>query len=199
MIHDPINDTAILRTSRDVPVRRRRLIGGREIILVMLAFALLAIVPSVAQIAPFSGKDQISSSAPVNWDAEYPAENFPGSAFFYLDPSDAGRAAVPEFASPQADAFGDDAILPSSDLRNSTGAARPFVVRAGSVVRFARVEVVLQAPEQVVGRVGVQQAFLILGAMTILSSVVFMELRKDDGDSISHHAPISRDTHDGET
>jgi len=46
---------------------------------------------------------------------------------------------------------------------------------------------------------GVQQAFLILGAMTILSSVVFMELRKDDGDSISRHAPISRDTHDGET
>jgi len=46
---------------------------------------------------------------------------------------------------------------------------------------------------------GVQQAFLILGAMTILSSVVSMELRKDDGDSISHHAPISRDTHDGET
>ncbi len=46
---------------------------------------------------------------------------------------------------------------------------------------------------------GVQQAFLILGAMTILSSVVFMELRKDDGDSISHHAPVSRDTHDGET
>jgi len=46
---------------------------------------------------------------------------------------------------------------------------------------------------------GVQQAFLILGAMTILSSVVFMELRKDDGDSISQHAPINRDTHDGET
>jgi EmrB/QacA subfamily drug resistance transporter len=46
---------------------------------------------------------------------------------------------------------------------------------------------------------GVQQAFLILGAMTILSSVVFMELRKDDGDSISQHTPISRDTHDGET
>jgi EmrB/QacA subfamily drug resistance transporter len=46
---------------------------------------------------------------------------------------------------------------------------------------------------------GVQQAFLVLGAMTILSSVVFMELRKDDGDSISQHAPVSRDTHDGET
>jgi spore germination cell wall hydrolase CwlJ-like protein len=133
MIHDPINETAILRTRRDAPVPRRRLIGGREIILVMLAFALLAIVPSVAQIAPFSGKDQISSSAPVNWDAEYPAENFPGSAFFYLDPSDAGRAAVPEFASPQADAFGDDAILPNNDVRNTAGAARPFVVRAGSV------------------------------------------------------------------
>ena len=34
---------------------------------------------------------------------------------------------------------------------------------------------------------GVQQAFLVLGAMTILSSVVFMELKKDDGDAISQH------------
>lgn len=40
---------------------------------------------------------------------------------------------------------------------------------------------------------GVQQAFLILGVMTIVSSVVFMELKADDGDDISnkppHHEP----------
>ncbi|MFN3450771.1 MAG: cell wall hydrolase [Sphingorhabdus sp.] len=114
-------------------MRRRRLIGGREIVLVMLAFALLAVVPSVAQIAPFSSKDQTSASVPVNWDAEYPAENFPGSAFFYLDPSDDGRAGGSEFASPQTDTFGDDAIVPNSEIGNAAGAARPFVVRAGSV------------------------------------------------------------------
>ncbi len=34
---------------------------------------------------------------------------------------------------------------------------------------------------------GVQQAFLVLGAMTIVSSIVFMELKKDDGDAISRH------------
>ena len=37
---------------------------------------------------------------------------------------------------------------------------------------------------------GVQQAFLILGAITILSSVVFMELRKDDGEAISQHDSV---------
>ncbi|MBU8875298.1 DHA2 family efflux MFS transporter permease subunit [Reyranella sp. MMS21-HV4-11] len=44
---------------------------------------------------------------------------------------------------------------------------------------------------------GVQQAFLILGVMTVLSSVVFMELKRDDGNDISRHdsAP-SHETHD---
>ena len=34
---------------------------------------------------------------------------------------------------------------------------------------------------------GVQQAFLALGALTILSSVVFMELKADDGEGMSKH------------
>jgi MFS family permease len=34
---------------------------------------------------------------------------------------------------------------------------------------------------------GVQYAFLVLGGLTILSSVVFMELRSDDAESLSHH------------
>ncbi len=98
MMHDPIPDTQILRV-RPAPSTRRRLIGPREIVLVMLAFALLAIVPSVAQIAPFTRDDINAQSIAVGWDAEYPAANFPGSAFFYLDPSDestpAPNAALP--------------------------------------------------------------------------------------------------------
>ncbi len=35
--------------------------------------------------------------------------------------------------------------------------------------------------------VGVQQAFLVLGAATVLSSVVFMELRSNDGEDMSRH------------
>lgn len=133
MIHEPINDTAILRTKRDTPARRRRLIGGREIMIVTLAFALLAIVPSVAHIIPFSGQDQIPSSASVHWDAEYPAENFPGSAFFYLDPSDDGDTVPPEFTALANDMSGDDIILPTNENRNVAHVARPFVVRAGTV------------------------------------------------------------------
>lgn len=39
---------------------------------------------------------------------------------------------------------------------------------------------------------GVQQAFLVLGLMTIVSSVVFMELKGDDGADISRHDAPSR-------
>ena len=35
---------------------------------------------------------------------------------------------------------------------------------------------------------GVQQAFLVLGILTVLSSVVFLELRADDGADMSRHA-----------
>jgi hypothetical protein len=34
---------------------------------------------------------------------------------------------------------------------------------------------------------GVHQAFIVLGLMTMASSVIFMALRKDDGGAISRH------------
>jgi EmrB/QacA subfamily drug resistance transporter len=37
---------------------------------------------------------------------------------------------------------------------------------------------------------GIHKAFLVLGAMTILSTLVFSELKSDDGDSISRHKPL---------
>jgi hypothetical protein len=43
---------------------------------------------------------------------------------------------------------------------------------------------------------GVQQAFLVLGGLTILSSVVFMELRKNDAAAISRHDSTHHDAHD---
>ncbi len=46
---------------------------------------------------------------------------------------------------------------------------------------------------------GVQQAFLILGVMTIVSSVVFMELKSDDGADISRHDGPPPARHEGET
>src|SRR5208337_785993 len=37
---------------------------------------------------------------------------------------------------------------------------------------------------------GIHKAFLVLGALTILSSMVFRELRKEDGDSVSQHTAL---------
>jgi hypothetical protein len=34
---------------------------------------------------------------------------------------------------------------------------------------------------------GIHQAFLILGGLTILSAIVFRELKNGDGDSVSQH------------
>jgi hypothetical protein len=43
---------------------------------------------------------------------------------------------------------------------------------------------------------GVQYAFLVLGGLTILSSVVFMELRSDDAESLSHHDAAHHHDHE---
>ncbi len=37
---------------------------------------------------------------------------------------------------------------------------------------------------------GIHEAFLILGGMTIVSAIVFRELRSDDGSSVSQHKAI---------
>jgi MFS family permease len=42
---------------------------------------------------------------------------------------------------------------------------------------------------------GLQQAFLVLGGLTILSSVVFMELKVDDAEGLSHHDAVHHHGH----
>jgi spore germination cell wall hydrolase CwlJ-like protein len=124
MIHENFNEATTPRTRVARKTARRRLIGTREVILVLLAFALLAIAPSVAQIAPFGNGSSPSSDNKLKWDAEYPSQNFPGSAFFYLDQN----YTVPPVtvATGAADS---QALL--GDLAGDV--ARPFVMRAGSV------------------------------------------------------------------
>lgn len=120
MIYDPIEEAAVSRVRKKRKAEHRRLIGTREIILVLVAFALLALVPSVAQIAPFGSAAMPPVLDKPRLGAEYPAENFPGSAFYHLDQN--VHPVTVETA--QAD------LPPLSD--RTAGAARPFVMRDDS-------------------------------------------------------------------
>jgi len=131
MIHEPINEVHAPRKRATRKQSHRRFIGTREIMLVLLAFALLALVPSVAQIAPFGRTDNVMERSAMKWDAEFPAENFPGSALFYIDQS---LSATP---TPLNANQGEESIL--NGIQDSTtgteatvNAARPFVLRSGT-------------------------------------------------------------------
>ena len=137
MIHEPINEAIPRRRRSKVRPARRRLIGGREIVLVVIAFALLALVPSVAQIAPFGiGKSNGTKSHAMAWDAEYPAENFPGSAFYFLDTDYAvAPAGVDNTAAGNESIEGLAGELPQAGptAPDVLGSARPFIMKAGTV------------------------------------------------------------------
>ena len=136
MIHDPINEAIPVRSRAKRKVVRRRLIGAREIILVLLAFALLALVPSVAQIAPFGRSEGSTLSTKLKWDAEYPDENFPGSAFFYLDQNYSIPPAQSEPGQNERGPLSGEPAMGGSDspVEFAAGlAARPFIMRSGSV------------------------------------------------------------------
>lgn len=137
MIHEPINEAISKRPRVELRPARSKLIGTREIVLVMLAFALLALVPSVAQIAPFGGNFGATAKSDMKWDAEFPAENFPGSAFYFLEsdysipPISADSATMPGTGGSDI-LTGDAPIDALTPFDATSGAARPFVMRAGS-------------------------------------------------------------------
>ncbi len=90
MIHEPIHDS-VLKRARPAKAVRRRLIGPREIILVLIAFSLLALAPSIAQVAGLGGQPVNPKPLSTLGDAERPETNFSGSAFYFLDPNESGR------------------------------------------------------------------------------------------------------------
>lgn len=135
MIHDPINEVQAKRKRTKRKLSYQRLIGTREVLLILLAFALLALAPSVAQIAPLGRTSNSEEHSTLKWDAEIPSENFPGSAFFYVDqnkamvpiPSDAGS--LGESIS-NIDSVFAQGLTPATDA--AVTAARPFVLRDGT-------------------------------------------------------------------
>ena len=135
MIHDPINEAMSRIPRSERRPGRSKLIGMREIVLVVIAFALLALVPSVAQIAPFGDNQSRQKQSSLKWDAEFPAENFPGSAFYFLD---TGYSVPPVSknvdTSPAASKPGQ---LTGDELFGASPAyavvALPFVMKAGTV------------------------------------------------------------------
>jgi Cell Wall Hydrolase len=135
MIHEQFSETMKPRKRAKPAVPYRRLIGTREILLVLIAFALLAVVPSVAQISPFGRANNAQPAKKLKWDAEYPAENFPGSAFYYLDQNYSIPPVALETGQGDVSALVDEA--PTDEIKTPAdfavgGAARPFVMRAGS-------------------------------------------------------------------
>ncbi len=135
MIHDTIIEANLVR-SRPVKRARRRLIGPREIILVLIAFSLLALAPSIAQVAGIGQQTTPPASQNILGFAERPETNFPGSAFYFLDT----RQAVPtnQEVAEMAPGTGnnlaklneaplDDPAAPY-DIAGIGDAARPFVI-----------------------------------------------------------------------
>jgi hypothetical protein len=59
------------------------------------------------------------------------------------------------------------------------------VAGASLIAAFFVPESLRSNPTALIG--GVHRAFIVLGIMTMASSVVFMQLRRDDGGAVSRH------------
>lgn len=135
MIQESIQEAQRTR-ARAANAPRRRLIGTREIILVLIAFSLLALAPSIAQVVGFGGDDHVLPTQSQLGSAERPETNFPGSAFYFLDQNDpapvkgqlgsAATIANDGFV-PLQQASIDDRSAPY-DIEGVGDAARPFVL-----------------------------------------------------------------------
>ena len=136
MYHHPFDNEAKEQRRKRAAPKRLRHFGLREILFVVIAFALLALLPTSAQFgkdAPVEVKDGLGAM-------ERPEENFAGSAFYFLDPSDTGTttqqgdlvASDDMLASLQV-----DGKLPSDAFTNNTGGAQPFILKAGTA-NFSR-------------------------------------------------------------
>ncbi len=133
MLHQPFEtEQAPARRPERAP-KRRRVFGWREIVLVVIAFLLLALLPSSAQWA-WSLPAETVKPDPLAYSAERPAENFSGSAFYFLDP-DIDAPAAEQLKPAKPAATGPAAVgAPLAGIDTGLGpAAQPFVLKPGTV------------------------------------------------------------------
>ncbi len=139
MIHDPVIDI-MQKRARPVKAARRRLIGTREIILVLLAFSLLALAPSIAQVAGIGSRSLGQEEASTLGYAERPETNFSGSAFYFLDPQEAVQTnrQVAELQPGTGEGLPSLQTAPLDspnapyDIAGTGDAARPFVISSSN-------------------------------------------------------------------
>ncbi len=135
MLHQPFEtETAPPKRKQPAP-KKRRVFGWREVLLVALAFLLLALLPSSAQWAWSLPAEEIRND-PLAYSAERPAENFSGSAFYFLDPDADAPAAdqlkLAESNNTATTAATTQATVASYDTTLGP-AAQPFILKPGSV------------------------------------------------------------------
>lgn len=138
MIQEPFPKKDQLQRRRGAPAPRRRLIGGREILLVLIAFGLLALAPSIAQVTGLGGGASPSNTKIPLGSAERPESNFAGSAFYFVEADYAIPPSNEVIDAAQGnksglittDSFAASGLLP--DEAGIGGAAQPFVMNAGS-------------------------------------------------------------------
>ncbi len=144
MIQEPIQEALQVRPRRPAPAPRRRLIGGREILLLLIAFSLLALAPSIAQVAR-----GISDPGPPRHSSfgmsERAETNFAGSAFYFQEqdyivaPSNEAIAAAQGTGAAALTALDNAILAPLDDAATPYdtdgigGIARPFAINAGSI------------------------------------------------------------------
>lgn len=138
MLHQPFQTESAPLERKVLPKRKRRLIGWREILLLAVAFLLLALLPSSAQWA-WSVPSKPSTKDLLADVAERPSENFSGSAFYFLDP-DLNAPAAPELklaklAVTSGITTDPSTLVTKTDLSafETNAAAAPFVMKAGTV------------------------------------------------------------------
>jgi hypothetical protein len=138
MIHKP-HHTAIKLTPQNPAAQkpRRRLIGGREIILVVIALSLLALAPSIAQVTGL----QLKPASPVTikqlGDVERPETNFAGSAVYFMEPEYTAASNTEVMAAGTGDTKLLSTIAPTNtpiayDGPSIGGGAKPFVMTPGT-------------------------------------------------------------------
>ena len=136
MYHHPVDNQDKDQRRKAAAPKPRRHFGRRELVLLVIAFALLALLPTSAQFgndAPVEVKDGLGAM-------ERPEENFAGSAFYFLDPSDTGSATQQADLTPTDDMLASlqaSGKLSNDALANNTGGAQPFILKAGTA-NFSR-------------------------------------------------------------